>query len=152
VLQYVAEQRALFHNVSLVRKRAIVTYVRLFRILCCHVLQCVAVRCSVLQCVAVCCSVLQCVAAQESPSSSASKALSTCVRKALPHPVSQCVAVRCSALQYVAVCCSMFQHNRSLVLVQVKLFHLAYVRLFHIPAGKSPNYESKALQAHSPAK
>jgi len=31
-------------------------------IVCCSVLQCVAVCCSVLQCVAVCCSVLQCVA------------------------------------------------------------------------------------------
>ena len=31
-------------------------------IMCCSVLQCVAVCCSVLQCVAVCCSVLQCVA------------------------------------------------------------------------------------------
>ena len=31
--------------------------------MCCSVLQCVAVCCSVLQCVAVCCSVLQCVAA-----------------------------------------------------------------------------------------
>jgi len=29
---------------------------------CCSVLQCVAVRCSVLQCVAMCCSVLQCAA------------------------------------------------------------------------------------------
>jgi len=31
-------------------------------LMCCSVLQCVAVCCSVLQCVAVCCSVLQCVA------------------------------------------------------------------------------------------
>jgi len=31
-------------------------------LLCCIVLQCVAVCCSVSQCVAVCCSVLQCVA------------------------------------------------------------------------------------------
>ena len=44
--------------------------------LCCSVLQCVAVCCSVLQCAAVCCSVLQ------------------------------CVAVCCSVLQFVAVCCS----------------------------------------------
>jgi len=32
-------------------------------IVCCSVVQSVAVRCSVLQCVAMCCSVLQCVAA-----------------------------------------------------------------------------------------
>jgi len=32
------------------------------RVVCCSVLQCVAVCCSVLQCVAMCCSVLQCVA------------------------------------------------------------------------------------------
>jgi len=31
-------------------------------VVCCSVLQCVAVCCSVLQCVVVCCSVLQCVA------------------------------------------------------------------------------------------
>jgi len=30
--------------------------------MCCSVLQCVAVHCSALQCVAVCCSVLQCFA------------------------------------------------------------------------------------------
>jgi len=33
-----------------------------FDILCCTVLQCVAVCCSLLQCVAIFCSVLQCVA------------------------------------------------------------------------------------------
>jgi len=48
-------------------------------LLCCIVLQCVAVCCSVSQCVAVCCSVLQ------------------------------CVAVCCSVLQCVAVCCSVSQ-------------------------------------------
>jgi len=37
-------------------------YTYMVCILCCSVLQCVAVCCSVLQCVAVCCSVLQCVA------------------------------------------------------------------------------------------
>jgi len=47
-----------------------------WRIVCCSVLQCVAVCCSVLQFVAVCVNLLQ------------------------------CVAVCCSALQYVAVCCS----------------------------------------------
>ena len=50
---------------------------------CCSVLQCVAVCCS--ECVAVCCSVLQCVWLSR-------------------HPL--CVAV--SVLQYVAVCCSVF--------------------------------------------
>jgi len=34
----------------------------LIRLVCCSVLQCVAVCCSVLQCVALCCSVWQCVA------------------------------------------------------------------------------------------
>jgi len=61
-------------------------------IVCCSVLQCVAVCCSVcsvLQCVAVCCSVLQCAA--------------VCCS------VLQCVAVYCSVLQCVAMCCSMLQ-------------------------------------------
>jgi len=48
-------------------------------VVCCSVLQCVAVCCSVLQCVAVCCSALQ------------------------------CVAVRCSVLPCVAVCCRVLQ-------------------------------------------
>ena len=48
-------------------------------IVCCSVLQCVAVYCSVLQCVAVCCSVLQ------------------------------CAAVCCSVLQCAAVCCNVLQ-------------------------------------------
>ena len=70
-------------------------------ILCCSVLQCVAVRCSVLQTyihtwhlvlqsVAVCSSVLQCV---------------QCVADVHTHSAS-CVAVCCSVLQCVAVCCS----------------------------------------------
>ena len=61
-------------------------------VVCCGVLQCVAVRCSVLQCVAVCCSVLQCV--------------TVC------YSVLQCVAVCFSELQcvsYVAVCCIALQ-------------------------------------------
>jgi len=37
-------------------------FLRASWLVCCSVLQCVAVCCSVLQCVAVCCSVLQCVA------------------------------------------------------------------------------------------
>jgi len=70
------------------------------RLVCCSVLQCVAVCCSVLQCVAVCCcpsktaevvyhSVLQCVA--------------------VCHSVLQCVTVCCSVSQCVAVCCSVSQ-------------------------------------------
>ena len=51
----------------------------------CHWLVC----CSVLQCVAVCCSVLRCVAVWCS--------------------VVQCVAVCCNVLHYVAVCCSVVQ-------------------------------------------
>ena len=57
-------------------------------VLCCTMLQCVAVCCSVLQCVAVCCSVLHC------------------------HSVSQCVEVCCSAsisLTHCAVCCTVLQ-------------------------------------------
>ena len=52
------------------------------RIVCCSVLQCVAVCCSVLQCVAVCCR------------GSAQDRKTTCVL--------QCVAVCCSVLQCVA--------------------------------------------------
>jgi len=37
-------------------------YLTLLLLLCCSVLQCVAVCCSVSPCVAVCCSVLQCIA------------------------------------------------------------------------------------------
>ena len=48
-------------------------------IVCCSVLQCVAVRCSVLRCGAVCCSALQ------------------------------CIAVRCGVLQFVAVRCGVLQ-------------------------------------------
>jgi len=55
-------------------------------VLCCSMLQYVAVCCSVLQCVAVCCNVLQCIA--------------VCCS------VLQCVAVSCSVLQSVAECCS----------------------------------------------
>jgi len=40
--------------------------IRTMLMLCCSVLQCVAVCCSVLQCMAVCCSVLQCVSAGHS--------------------------------------------------------------------------------------
>jgi len=61
--------------------RSLLFYIAV-RIVCCSVLQCVAVCCSVLQCVAVCCSVFQCVA--------------------LCCFVLQCVAVCCSVLQCVA--------------------------------------------------
>ena len=61
-------------------------YSRKSALMCCSVLQCVAVCYSVLQCVAVCFSVLQCV--------------TVCCS------VLQCAAVCCSVLQCVAVCCS----------------------------------------------
>ena len=66
-------------------------------VVCCSVLQCVAVCCNVLQCVAVCCSVLQCVV--------------VCCS------ALQCAAVCCGVLQCVAVkthCnnCNKLQHSR----------------------------------------
>jgi len=52
------------HNLSLYVAAALQCHTQRVKscILCCSVLQCVAVRFSALQCVAVCCSVLQCVA------------------------------------------------------------------------------------------
>ena len=46
-------------------------------LVCCGVLQCVAVWCSVLQCVTACCSVLQCVAVCCSVKAKMSKAKAT---------------------------------------------------------------------------
>ena len=63
--------------------------VRKGNIVCCSVLQCVAVCCSVVQCVAVCCRVLQSVA--------------VCCS------VLQCVAACCSVLQCVSLCCSVLK-------------------------------------------
>jgi len=54
----------------------------------CSVLQCVAVCCSVLQCVAVCCSVLHCVAV-------------LVLKITLYCSVLRCVAVCCSVVQFV---------------------------------------------------
>ena len=110
------------HNLSLYVAAALQCHTQRVKscILCCSVLQCVAVRfsalqcvvvcCSVLQCVAVCCSVLQCVAV-------CCSALQKCSRgpsvshsaNQVMHSVLQCVAVCCSVLQCVAVCCSVLQ-------------------------------------------
>ena len=67
-------------------------------VVCCSVLQCVAVCCNVLQCVAICCSVLQCVAVCCSMLQCVAMSLTTF----FPDPVLVC------DLQCVAVCCSMF--------------------------------------------
>ena len=80
--------RALCYNMRPDKYRVTKTQ-RMTHLVCCSVLQCVAVCCSVLQCVAVCCSVLQCVA--------------VCCS------VLQCAAVCCIVLQCVAVCCSVLQ-------------------------------------------
>jgi len=66
---------------------------------CCSVLQCVAVCYSVLQCVAVCCSVLQCVAACCSVLRSRIKA------RATVHMFARLPVVCCNSLQCVVVCC-----------------------------------------------
>ena len=66
-------------------------------IVCCSVLQCVAVCCSVLQCVAVCCSACTITGAH-----TIENAYMMCCS------VMQCVAVCCSVLQCVAVCCSTY--------------------------------------------
>jgi len=70
-------------------------------LLCCRVLQCVAVCCSVLQRVAVCCSVLLIRSLSIDPNTCCPSA--KCVKKVF------CVAVCCSVLQRVAVCCSVLQ-------------------------------------------
>jgi len=64
-----------------------------FCLICCSVLQCVAVCCSVLQCVAVCCR--ECARSLSSLSC---------------RHVLQCIAVCCSELQCVAVCCIVLQY------------------------------------------
>ena len=63
---------------------------------CCSVLQCIAVCCSILHYVAMCCSVLQCVAL-------------TFQSKMVWCRVLQGVAVCCSVLQHVALCCNVLQ-------------------------------------------
>jgi len=72
-------------------------------VVCCSVLQCVAVCCNVLQCVAMCCSVVQCVAV-----CCMEKEFETALKN-LPKGVLQCVAVWCSVVQCIAVYCSALQ-------------------------------------------
>jgi len=62
-------------------------------VMCCSVLQRVAVGCCVLLCVSMCCSVLQQHATHQ-------KSVAVCCCSVL-----QCIAVYCSVLQCVAVCC-----------------------------------------------
>jgi len=66
------------------------------RLVCCSVLQCVAVCCSVVQCGAVCCVVLQCVAVLQCDSD---------IRDSFHDRRLVC----CNVLQCVAVCCSVLQ-------------------------------------------
>jgi len=66
------------------------------RLVCCSVLQCVAVCCSVVQCGAVCCVVLQCVAVLQCDSD---------IRDSFHDRGLVC----CNVLQCVAVCCSVLQ-------------------------------------------
>jgi len=70
------------------------------RLLCCSVLQCVAVCCSALQCVAVRCSVLQCATTDLQ--------MYVPLRCSLTSIV-QGDAVHCSVLQWIAACCSSSQ-------------------------------------------
>jgi len=70
--------------------------------------------CSMLQCVAVCCSVLQCVAVWSWWKTSTSAqtndyTTSMSAPRRLPLRNLQCVAVCCGVLQCVAVCCSVLQ-------------------------------------------
>jgi len=72
-------------------------------VVCCSVLQCVAVYCSMLQCIAVCCCVLwQNGMLCASATLLRSKASKSCVRIAVCCSVLQCVAVCCSVLRRVA--------------------------------------------------
>jgi len=77
-------------------------------LLCCSVLQCVAVCCSVLQCAAVRYSVLQCVA--------------VCCDEIFLLILSVCLCVLtvcCSLLQSVAVCCSVLQTQILLIFLLI---------------------------------
>ena len=93
-------------------------------VLCCSMLQCVAVCssprvCIVLQCVAVCCShctMFRCVAVHNClvlVRCSVLQCVAVCCnllpRVAVCRSASQCAAVCPSASQYVAVCCSVLQ-------------------------------------------
>ena len=84
------------------------------QVLCCDVLQRVAVCCSVLQCVAVCCSVLQCFVWRWLSQSGAvlhcdkvrvAVNLQGSVWHCVLLSMRCCAAVCCSVLQCVAVCC-----------------------------------------------
>jgi len=68
-------------------------------IVCCSVLQCVAVCCSVLQCVAVCCSVNKCLFTSTGRTYWPRQAASCVLQFAVCCSVLQCVAVRCSVLK-----------------------------------------------------
>jgi len=90
----------------------ITTFLYILRLVCCSMLQCVAVCCGVLQCVAVCCSVLQCAAVCCSTTRCNTlqhKLYIPCrERTNNPHPIIL-RKVCCSMLQCVAVCCSVLQ-------------------------------------------
>ena len=87
--------------------------------LCCSVLQCVAVCCSVLRkwtqiIRVVCCSVSQCVAV-------------CCTNRLRSYLL--CVAVCCSVLQCVAVCCSVLHKWTQIIRVKASIFIFG-IRLF----------------------
>jgi len=80
-------------------------------VLCCSVLQCVAVCCSVLQCVAVCYCAVYCAA--------------VCCS------VLQCVAVCCSVLQCVAVCCRLQRFPESIEMPFPEREGCMYTQVLH---------------------
>ena len=89
--------------------------------MCCSVLQCVAVCGSVLQCVALCCSVLQCVVVCCSVLQCAAVPCSVMQRVVVRYSVMQCVAAFCSVLQCIThknvppFCACACQHDESIV-------------------------------------
>jgi len=99
-------------DIIFIKHRKACVHIRRKKLLCCSVLQCVAVCCSVLQCVAMCCSVSQCVAVRCSALQCAKKthskvmtsfASNTGRHVSTSDAKNSCVAVCCSVLQCVAV-------------------------------------------------
>jgi len=111
------KKRAYFDGV-LSLKASIDTLSNAEMMVCCSVVQCMAVHCSVWQCVAVCCSdssVLQCVKASIDTLSNAEIVVCCSVLQHVAlycsvHTAAVCGSVlQCTLLQCIAVCCSVLQ-------------------------------------------
>ena len=102
-------------------------------IMCCSVLQCVAVCCSGLQCVAVCCSVLQCVVTCVFPKGNARRLLFVLISHVWYMLYSSCVLYVISVM-FVPCCIS---NVSSLLSQSCVLYLLQYVLLVCVFIGIS---------------